>query len=300
MHQFLSLSATARLGGGRIGRARNSKLCKLQIPQRVVEPEYSEDYFVLPSRTRQRTRESSVLERCWARVLEVFVALVSILQIWPPTTGVREPAAGLFWCCACSWLKHSIYLVRITRDDMALRGLTRGRVVDQIVLRRRSHPSFREQSVQRQHTNPICLLGVAIRMCTFRQTAAGHRAHIGLQYCFELGRGVEGRQNHGVRLRAGDGQGRSGTLPVQPRRSIEPVLRRAKEVVKSGYVAEWIVDNLPGATSFVTVDKSRKYYASGFKMGYEEMDFATGQTPVLPEQPRHALSFKLPTSAPGR
>ncbi|KAK5171161.1 uncharacterized protein LTR77_004305 [Saxophila tyrrhenica] len=54
-------------------------------------------------------------------------------------------------------------------------------------------------------------------------------------------------------------------------------LRRAIEVVKDGYVAEWIVDNLPGATSFVTVDKSRKYYASGFKMGYEETSLSTGQ-----------------------
>ena len=54
-------------------------------------------------------------------------------------------------------------------------------------------------------------------------------------------------------------------------------LKRAIEVVKNGYVAEWIVDNLPGATSFVTVDKSRRYYASGFKMGYEDTDLATGQ-----------------------
>ncbi|CAK1356975.1 Transmembrane 9 superfamily member 7 [Cercospora beticola] len=54
-------------------------------------------------------------------------------------------------------------------------------------------------------------------------------------------------------------------------------LKKAIEVVKDGYVAEWIVDNLPGATSFVTVDKSRKYYASGFKMGYEEVSMVTGQ-----------------------
>jgi transmembrane 9 superfamily protein 2/4 len=53
-------------------------------------------------------------------------------------------------------------------------------------------------------------------------------------------------------------------------------LERAIEVVKNGYVAEWIVDNLPGATSFVTVDRSRKYYASGFKMGYEDVDLSTG------------------------
>ncbi|EME46277.1 hypothetical protein DOTSEDRAFT_42818 [Dothistroma septosporum NZE10] len=54
-------------------------------------------------------------------------------------------------------------------------------------------------------------------------------------------------------------------------------LKRAIDVVKKGYVSEWIVDNLPGATSFVTVDKSRKYYASGFKMGYEEVSLMTGQ-----------------------
>lgn len=54
-------------------------------------------------------------------------------------------------------------------------------------------------------------------------------------------------------------------------------LRRAIEVVKKGYVAEWIVDNLPGATSFVTVDKSRKYYAAGFKMGYEDTSVTTGR-----------------------
>lgn len=54
-------------------------------------------------------------------------------------------------------------------------------------------------------------------------------------------------------------------------------LRRAQEIVKKGYVAEWIVDNLPGATSFVTVDKSRRYYAAGFKMGYEDYHPTTGQ-----------------------
>ncbi|KAK7557068.1 endomembrane protein 70, partial [Phyllosticta citricarpa] len=54
-------------------------------------------------------------------------------------------------------------------------------------------------------------------------------------------------------------------------------LEKAREIVKDGYVAEWIVDNLPGATSFVTTDKSRKYYAAGFKMGYEDFDRATGK-----------------------
>ena len=54
-------------------------------------------------------------------------------------------------------------------------------------------------------------------------------------------------------------------------------LKRAKEMVKDGYVAEWIVDNLPGATSFVTVDKSRKYYAAGFKMGYKDIELSSGK-----------------------
>jgi transmembrane 9 superfamily protein 2/4 len=54
-------------------------------------------------------------------------------------------------------------------------------------------------------------------------------------------------------------------------------LKRAREMVKDGYVAEWIVDNLPGATSFVTVDKSRKYYAAGFKMGYKDISLSQGK-----------------------
>lgn len=52
-------------------------------------------------------------------------------------------------------------------------------------------------------------------------------------------------------------------------------LRRAKELIEQGYVVEWIVDNLPGATSFVTVDKTRKYYAAGFKLG--TVDYAAGK-----------------------
>ncbi|EFX03222.1 multispanning membrane protein [Grosmannia clavigera kw1407] len=47
-------------------------------------------------------------------------------------------------------------------------------------------------------------------------------------------------------------------------------LNRAKQMVREGYVVEWIVDNLPGATSFVTVDKTRKYYAAGFKLGFTD------------------------------
>lgn len=52
----------------------------------------------------------------------------------------------------------------------------------------------------------------------------------------------------------------------------------ARQLIKENYVIEWIVDNLPGATSFVTVDRSRKYYASGFKLGYRDISPATGRS----------------------
>ena len=51
----------------------------------------------------------------------------------------------------------------------------------------------------------------------------------------------------------------------------------AQELVDEGYVTEWILDNLPSATSFVTVDRSRKYYATGFKMGEKDFDPASGK-----------------------
>ena len=53
---------------------------------------------------------------------------------------------------------------------------------------------------------------------------------------------------------------------------------RAKDLIEDGYVVEWIVDNLPGATSFVTVDKTRKYYAAGFKLGYSESSTGSRKT----------------------
>lgn len=51
----------------------------------------------------------------------------------------------------------------------------------------------------------------------------------------------------------------------------------ARQLIKDGYVVEWIADNLPGATSFVTVDRSRKYYAAGFKLGARDISPATGR-----------------------
>lgn len=55
-------------------------------------------------------------------------------------------------------------------------------------------------------------------------------------------------------------------------------VKQARQLIKENYVIEWIVDNLPGATRFVTVDRSRKYYASGFKLGYRDISPATGQS----------------------
>ncbi len=54
-------------------------------------------------------------------------------------------------------------------------------------------------------------------------------------------------------------------------------LKRARQLVRDGYVSEWILDNLPGASSFVSVDKSRKYYAAGFKLGYTSTDHSSGR-----------------------
>ncbi|KAI9837084.1 MAG: hypothetical protein M1819_000733 [Sarea resinae] len=60
-------------------------------------------------------------------------------------------------------------------------------------------------------------------------------------------------------------------------------IKSAQDIVSDGYVAEWIVDNLPGATSFMTVDKTHKYYAAGFKMGYKDFSPTTGK-------PRHFIN----------
>lgn len=54
-------------------------------------------------------------------------------------------------------------------------------------------------------------------------------------------------------------------------------VQRAQHLIEDGYTTEWILDNLPGATSFVTVDRKRKYYAAGFKMGYTDFDVTTGR-----------------------
>lgn len=45
-------------------------------------------------------------------------------------------------------------------------------------------------------------------------------------------------------------------------------LERSREIVRDGYAVEWIVDNLPGATTWVQDSEERKFYSSGFPLGY--------------------------------
>ncbi|KKK13679.1 hypothetical protein P175DRAFT_0503962 [Aspergillus ochraceoroseus IBT 24754] len=54
-------------------------------------------------------------------------------------------------------------------------------------------------------------------------------------------------------------------------------VKGSRQLIRDGYVAEWIADNLPGATSFVTVDRSRKYYATGFKLGFQDYSPVDGK-----------------------
>ena len=75
-------------------------------------------------------------------------------------------------------------------------------------------------------------------------------------------------------------------------------ITRAQQLVEDGYVAEWIVDNLPGATSFVTVDRTQKYYAAGFKMGFKDIS-------LVNNRPRYFINNHLTLvirwrKAPGR
>lgn len=46
-------------------------------------------------------------------------------------------------------------------------------------------------------------------------------------------------------------------------------LRRAADLIKNGYVVHWLLDDLPGATTFVS-GRNMKYYAAGFPLGFIE------------------------------
>lgn len=44
-------------------------------------------------------------------------------------------------------------------------------------------------------------------------------------------------------------------------------LKRADELIRNGYVVEWLLDDLPGATTFIS-STEKKYYAAGFPLGF--------------------------------
>lgn len=75
-------------------------------------------------------------------------------------------------------------------------------------------------------------------------------------------------------------------------------IKRARELIDDGYVAEWIVDNLPGATRFVTVDRTERYYAAGFKIGSKEVSAWTGKPTYLMHN--HVTLVIRWRAAPGR
>ncbi|CCH44730.1 Transmembrane protein [Wickerhamomyces ciferrii] len=45
-------------------------------------------------------------------------------------------------------------------------------------------------------------------------------------------------------------------------------IKRADELIRSGYVVEWQIDDLPGATTFISSTDNKKYYAAGFPLGF--------------------------------
>ena len=75
-------------------------------------------------------------------------------------------------------------------------------------------------------------------------------------------------------------------------------VKKARELIEDGYAAEWIIDNLPGATSFVSVDKSHKYYAAGFKVGYKDFSSIDGRPRYLLNN--HVTLVLRWRKAPGR
>ncbi|GMM30653.1 Tmn3 protein [Martiniozyma asiatica (nom. inval.)] len=53
--------------------------------------------------------------------------------------------------------------------------------------------------------------------------------------------------------------------------------QRAYEMIKNDYVAEWVIDNLPGSTTLIQEDSDgdpKKYYVKGFALGFMEDDIA--------------------------
>ncbi|KAK9458954.1 uncharacterized protein V1516DRAFT_681624 [Lipomyces oligophaga] len=72
-------------------------------------------------------------------------------------------------------------------------------------------------------------------------------------------------------------------------------INRAISLIRNSYMVEWILDDLPAATSFVSVDKTHKYYASGFKLGSYENDIAYINNHVT-----IVIRYRSDESRPGR
>lgn len=69
-------------------------------------------------------------------------------------------------------------------------------------------------------------------------------------------------------------------------------LQRASDLIKNEYSVEWIIDNLPGATAFVSADRSNRYYAAGFPLGFLD---AKGRANIH----NHAIILVRYRKAPG-
>lgn len=66
-------------------------------------------------------------------------------------------------------------------------------------------------------------------------------------------------------------------LRLCDRKTSPDALRKAHELIKQGYVVQWLIDDeLPAATTFISTKDHKKYYASGFPLGF--MDKDTGKT----------------------
>lgn len=51
-------------------------------------------------------------------------------------------------------------------------------------------------------------------------------------------------------------------------------IKKAASLIKQGYVVHWLVDGLPGATTFLSATNHNKYYAAGFPLGFFDEDIA--------------------------
>ncbi|CAB4252156.1 similar to Saccharomyces cerevisiae YER113C TMN3 Protein with a role in cellular adhesion and filamentous growth [Maudiozyma barnettii] len=53
-------------------------------------------------------------------------------------------------------------------------------------------------------------------------------------------------------------------------------MKTAIDLIKKGYVAQWLIDEeLPAATTFISTKDQKKYYGSGFPLGYYDEDTGT-------------------------